>query len=108
VTFEVFYRQGSRTGTPFIRFDGETLLQLSHGAVALWSHRPKRVQLLFDRDRRIVGIRPADDNNGAAYILNRAGQVSCMGFQRFIGQAVPSGRISVRIEADGMLTADLP
>ena len=80
-----------------------TLLVNRHASEAVG--HPGRVLLYFDRERRLAGMRPAEEDDARAYRASRRANgmqftVGCMGFVREHG--IGDGRYPARMEG-GML-----
>ena len=71
--FEEFDRSAAPApSTPFVTIQRKGLLSLNRGAYEALG-RPAAVTLLYHREQRIVGLRPAEPTNPRAYPLRRQG-----------------------------------
>lgn len=67
--FEVFNKRNAPlTKSPSVTIQKRGLMSLNRAAFALLGE-PKAVELLFDRDDRVIGLRPVDEGAAHAYPL---------------------------------------
>ena len=71
--FEEFDRSAAPAPTtPFVTIQRKGLLSLNRGAYEAIG-RPEAVTLLYHREQRVVGLRPAEPGNPRAYPVRRQG-----------------------------------
>lgn len=69
MNFEVFdKRLAPLTRTPSVTIQKRGLMSLNRAAYALLGE-PKLVELLYDRDERVIGLRPVDEDTPHGYPL---------------------------------------
>lgn len=94
-------------GTPVVKLISHgTVLSLNAAAMRLIGDDVRRVTLLFNRDDRELGIRPAAEDDERAFGLNRmpsAGSISAKAFAKEYRLA--GGQRWPLEERDGMLVA---
>jgi hypothetical protein len=105
MAFEIFANQ-----QPRIR-DSMTITVTSRGSLVMSpaAHaaisKPRTVDLLFDRDKRFIGIRPSESHDG--YLVTSKLQVTCRGFTKHYD--IPTEKAIRRTASvqDGVLFVDL-
>ena len=111
--FELFTDRNVRkvTAEPLVtlqRSGGFALNQAAYEALG----EPKRIELLYDRDERIIGFRPTEDAQAHTYPVSQA---NASHYYTFSGHAFrthyglderDTGRFRARL-IDGLLTVDL-
>lgn len=110
--FETFKRQRLKPGAqPFVTIQKKGVLSLNRAAYAALDE-PEAVELLYDREARMIGIRKAESALEHAYVVRSFGKggtwlVSGTAFTNYydIDTSVPTRR-TARIE-DGVLMVDL-
>jgi hypothetical protein len=113
MAFEEFTKKTARAaGTPYVTIQKRGVFSLNHAAFALLGE-PKAVTLLFDQERQLVGLRPADPKNEHAYDVrpNTRGTshlVTGTLFTTHYGIATETARRwRARMIEDGILAIDL-
>lgn len=112
--FEVFTRRMvPMTKQPSVTIQKRGLISLNRSAqVALGE--PEAIELLYDRDQQIVGIRPVDAKEPHAYPLRTQGGktdgtylIAGTAFKKYHGISTETSRRFVAEVQDGVLCIDL-
>lgn len=119
--FEIFQKGSAPVSTvPSVTIQKRGLLSLNRAAVSLMvgggsdGEIPEAVELLWDSERRVIGIRPAPLTNPNAYPLRPQGQkpagpflIAGTMFTKFIGIDTSEARRWVPKLEDDILVIDL-
>lgn len=115
MAFEVYQKGSAPVATvPSVTIQKRGLISLNRAAHAMIGS-PNAVELLWDPDRRVVGIRPADENNPNAYPARPQNTKSGKGpvlvagtlFTQYIGLDTSQAMRWAPTEEDGVLCVDL-
>lgn len=110
--FEVFTRRASPTGKgPFVTIQRKGILSMNREAYEAMGS-PETVELLYDRDERIMGFRPVDPNVPHAYRARKQGAsssylVAGQAFTHYYEIATDTARRYPATAIDGILVVDL-
>ena len=112
MAFEVFNKRKASLGkAPSVTLQRRGILSINRAAFDMIG-APESVELLFDRDRQIIGLRGADDDVPHAYNVrkgkdNGPAVVACMAFTQHYGVDTTTSRRYVPTVEDGILCVDL-
>lgn len=112
MAFEVFNKRKQTLGkAPSATLQKRGILSINQSAYDLIGS-PESVELLFDADDRVIGLRGVDEDVPHGYGVRRSKSsgpvlVACSAFTQYYGIATDTSRRYVPFERDGILCIDL-